>query len=218
MYLSSHPLDRYFFEIKTFTNCKLADLPQRIDEDEKSETKEKIAIAGIVTEVKNVTTRSGSPGGRITLEDYSGPYEIALFGKDFEAYMAYMQLHSQLFIEGEVAERYTISKEEKAKGRKAPYSFRIKNVSLLGNVSSSKIKSLQISIDSSLLNEAFRKNLLRLIKAWPGTTTLKVWLNDAPTGYRVELHSKKFQVAVCADLLSGLERLGINYTAELSNG
>ena len=215
MYLSSHPLDRYFFEIKTFTNCKLAELPQRIDEDEKTENKEKITIAGIVTDVKNVTTRSGSPGGRITLEDYSGPYEIALFGKDFEAYMAYMQLHSQLFIEGEVAERYSVSKEDKAKGRKAPYSFRIKSVSLLGNVSSSKIKALQISIDSSILNGDFRKKLLRLIKAWPGTTPLKVWLSDSHTGYRVELHSKKFQVTVCSDLLGGLEHLGIPYTAEV---
>ena len=211
MYLSSHPLDAHAFEIENFTNCKLADLPGRIDEQEKAKKPLKTAVAGIITDVKQITTRTGSPGGRIVLEDYSGTYELALFGKDYENYMSYMLLHEQLFIEGEIAERYFIKAEERAKGKTSPYAFKIKKISLLGNISADLIKTFSLNLDSKQLNEKFRKDLVKLVKTYAGPTKLSVFLFDARSGYRVELFSKKFSVAVCADLLSGLEHLGITY-------
>ena len=211
MYLSSHPLDAHAFEIENFTNCKLADLPGRIDEQEKAKKPLKTAVAGIITDVKQITTRTGSPGGRIVLEDYSGTYELALFGKDYEKYMSYMVLHKQLFIEGEIAERYFIKAEERAKGKTSPYAFKIKKISLLGNISADLIKTFSLNLDSKQLNEKFRKDLVKLVKSYAGPTKLSVFLFDAKSGYRVELFSKKFSVAVCADLLSGLEHLGITY-------
>ena len=212
MYLSSHPLDRYAFAIETFTNCKLAELPEKIDEQEKLGKARKTAVAGIVTDVKQITTRTGSPGGRIVLEDYSGTYELALFGKDYEAYMSYMKLHEQLFLEGEIAERFRLKPEDAAKGKKPPYAFKIKKITLLGNVAEDMVKSFTINIDSTQLNEKFRKGLVRVIKDFSGKTRLSVYLRDARTGYRVELFSKKFGVTVCSDLLAGLEKLGISYT------
>ena len=213
MYLSSHPLDRYAFEINAFTNCKLADLPSRIDEVEKAGKPEKTCVAGIVTDVKQITTRTGAPGGRIVLEDYSGTYELALFGKDYEAFMPYMKLHENLFIEGEIDERYRLKPEERAQGKKAPFNFKIRQVSLLGNVSADKLKGFSINLDSTQLNENFRKSLVKLLKAFPGKTRLSVYLFDAATGYRVELFSKKFPIGVCTEFITGLERLGISYQA-----
>ena len=46
---------------------------------------------GIVTDVKNISTKSGTPGARITVEDYSGNYEFALFGKDYEMFLNFMK-------------------------------------------------------------------------------------------------------------------------------
>ena len=212
MYLSSHPLDRYAFAIENFTNCKLAELPEKIDEQERLGKSRKTAVAGIITDVKQISTRTGSPGGRIVLEDYSGTYEIALFGKDYEAFMPYMVLHEQLFIEGEIAERFRLKPEELAKGKKPPFAFKLKKISLLGNVADDLVKSFTINIDSAQLNEKFRKALVHIIKEFPGKTRLGVYLRDARTGYRVELFSKKFGVTVCSDLLAGLEKQGISYS------
>ena len=203
MYLSSHPLDSHSFEIENFTNCKLAELPEKIDEQEKAGKALKIAVAGIITDVKQITTRAGQPGGRIVLEDYSGTYELALFGKDYESYMPYMKLHEQLFIDGEITERFRLKPEEKAQGKRAPYNFKIRKISLLGNISEDMVKNFAINIDSVQLNEKFRADLVKLIKANPGNTHLSVFLFDAKTGYRVELQSKKFSVTVCADFLGG---------------
>ena len=49
------------------------------------------SIAGIVTDFKQLTTKGRKPYSRTMLEDYSGSYELALFGKDHEAFMQYMQ-------------------------------------------------------------------------------------------------------------------------------
>ena len=216
MYLSAHPLDRYAFEIENFTTCKLADLPARIDEQEHLHKSSDEAIAGIITEVKQITTRTGLPGARVVLEDYSGTYELALFGKDYEAYMPYMKLHEQLFIEGEIVERYRLKPEEAAKGKKAPYSFKIRKISLLGNVGTDHIKALALNLDSKQLSEKFRKSLVKALREYGGNTRLKVFLYDAQSGYRVELYSKKFEVAVCADFIAALEHLGISYSVDKS--
>ena len=214
MYLSAHPLDRYSFEISMFSNCRLSELPEKIEEQGQKGNTLPVSVAGIVTDVKQITTKTGSPGGRITLEDYSGTYELALFGKDYETYMKYMVLHESLFLEGEIAPRFRLKPEEIAKGKKPPYTFRLKKISLLGNISAEHIKAFSLNLDTKQLSEKFRKTLTRLVREYAGATMLKVFLFDAKSGYRVELHSKKFQIAVCADFIASLEHLGISYSVE----
>ena len=212
MYLSAHPLDRYAFEIENFTTCKLADLSAKIDECDRAKSPCKAAIAGIITDIKTLITRSSKPGARITLEDYSGNYEIALFGKDYEAYMPYMQLHAQLFIEGEINERYFLRQEDRGKGKTVPYAFKIGKISLLGNISDSYVKALALNLDSESLSKEFRAALMKLLKANTGNVKLMINLYERASGYRIEMNSKKYRVAVCQDLLYGLDKLGISYS------
>ena len=212
MYLSSHPLDRYRFEIETFTDCSVSALENRIDECEKAGKGAKINVAGIVTDVKTLVTKSGSPGARVVLEDYNGSYEIALFGKDYQEYLSFMQLHAQLYIEGEIAERYFVKPEERAQGKKAPFGFKIKKVSLLGNVAETYINGISISLDTAQLSPEFRKELVSTLKESKGKIPVSLLVRDKETGYNLEFYSKKYQVDVRADLLDALGRLGLPYT------
>ena len=214
MYLSSHPLDRYRFEIENFTTCSLANLESRIDECDRENKLSKESIAGIVTSSSTITTKKGTPGGKIVLEDYSGTYEIALFGKDYETFMPFMKEHESLYIEGEIAPRFRLKPEEIKEGKKAPYSFKIKGIMLLGNVVASYVKALAINLDTVMLKEDFRKSLIKVLKEFKGDTPLKVFLFDAKSGYRLELFSKKFRVSVCSDFLDALDHLGISYQAQ----
>ena len=209
MFLSSHPLDRFAFEIEHFTTCRLSDVNSRVDDCERAKKQEKLSVAGIVTDIKPRTTKTGSQGAIVTLEDYSGTYETALFGKDYEAYMSYMQLHANLFIEGEIAERYHVKPEERAQGKTAPYAFKIKKITLLGNVGSDHIKNLLLVLDTRQLSEKFRKELMRLLKEYKGETMLTVNLSDAPSGYNIDFRSKKFPVKVCTELIDRLNSLGV---------
>ena len=214
MYLSAHPLDRYSFEIDNFTNLSVGRLGERIQECEKDKQKAQAAIAGIVTDVKTITTKSGSPGARVTIEDYNGHYEFALFGKDYEQYMAYMRPHEYLFMQGEIDERYFIKPEERAQGKTAPYAFKIKKVLLLGNVAETFISGITVDIDTSLLSPEFRKELTGLLKASKGSVPLAIMLSDAKTGYKLELRSKKYAVTVNSELAGKLRLMGLNYTIQ----
>ena len=62
------------------------------------------------------------------------------------------------------------------------------------------------------LTPAFRKELEKVLKEYPGSTRLGVNLYDAASGYRIEMVSKKFQVTVCQDLLLALDKMGVSYS------
>ena len=211
MYLSSHPLDRYQFEMDTFTNLTLAELSQKVTECEEKRKPEKVALAGMVTEVKNLTTRTGSPGTSMLLEDYSGTYELRLYGKDYESWLPFAKQHENLFIEGEINERYFVKPEERAQGKTAPYGFKIKKISLLGNLGVNMISGLTLTLTTEQLSEKFRKSLAKLLKENKGDIPLFVALADKETGYKLDFKSKKFTVAVTTEMISELKMLGIGY-------
>lgn len=208
MYLSAHPLDRYRFEIEKFA-VPLTKLDEIVDECGRAVKSMKVNVAGIVTDVKNMTTKSGSPGAKAVIEDFSGNYEFALFGKDYQNFYPMLKPHEQVFIEGEVAPRYRLSPEEAASGKKAPFVFRMRSVSLLGLVGESLIKSVEFTLDTSLLNAGFRKDLISMLKEYKGNTRLEIRLLDKSSGYKINFFSKKFSVRACQDLFDEAERLGM---------
>lgn len=209
MYISSHPLDKYSFEMKSFTTCELASLGSLVSECEAGKKKRKVTIAGLVTEAKTLTTKTGKPYSRTTLEDYSGTYELTLFGKYHEAYMSYLQPHSCLYMEGEIDEKFYVKPEDRAQGKTSPYAFKIKKIMLLGNVSESLLAGLSIGFTTPQLTEKFRKDLVSLVQANRGNIPLKMTLYDPKTKYNIEFHSTKFSVAVTTDFVNSLSRLGV---------
>ena len=80
----------------------------------------KVAVAGLVTETATLTSKNGKPFSRTKLEDYSGSYELSLYGKDHETFMKYLQPHSCLYIEADIDERYSLRPEERAQGKTVP--------------------------------------------------------------------------------------------------
>ena len=120
MYLSSHPLDVHKFAIDNFVTTELSALDDLVAECEKTKKPMKVTLAGLVTDVKSLTSKTGKPWSKTVIEDYSGSYELAFFGKDYEANLSYMKLHEALYIEGEIGEKYYIRPEERAAGKTSP--------------------------------------------------------------------------------------------------
>ena len=210
MYLSSHPLDRYDFEMRHFVSCKLADLSNLISECEAKKQTQKVYIAGIVTDFKQLTTKTGKPYSRTVLEDYSGSYELALFGKDHEAFMQYMTPKATLFLEGEIAEKFFLKPEERAQGKSAPYSFKLKKVTLLGNISDDLLTGFSMDVTTPMLTLQFREDLVKVVKKHKGNIPLTLFLYDPGTKYRIQFYSKKFQVAVTSEFIQDLTRIGVS--------
>ena len=214
MYISSHPLDKYTFELETFTTCPISSLNDLVAECERKKTPQKVSVAGLVTDTKNLTTRTGRPFSRTVLEDYNGSYELALFGKDHEKFLGKIQLHEALFIEGEIGEKFTLRPEEKAQGKTAPYTLKVKDIALLGNMSDSLLSGFSIQLTTPMLTQEFRKKLVKLLAAHKGLIPLNIYLTDPVTHYRIEFFSKKFQVAVNADFIRDVKALGVPYSVQ----
>ena len=210
MYLSSHPLDDYRFEIETFTTTSLAALKDLIAECDAKKKKVKVYVAGIVTESKTQTGRTGKPYSRTILEDYSGTYEIMLFGKDHETFMSYMTPQSTLFIEGEIDEKYFLKPEDRAQGKEpAPYAFKIKKISLLGNITEDLLSSFTIDLETPMLTAEFRKKFVALLRAHKGPVPLVINLFDPATKYRIPFYSKKYFLSVTSEFIRDLRALGV---------
>ena len=212
MYLSSHPLDRYDFEIKNFASCKINDLQDLIADCDAKKKTAKVTIAGIVTDFKPLTTKNGKPYSRTTLEDYSGSFELTLFGKDHEVFMQYMQPKATLFLDGEIGEKYFLKPEEKAQGKPAPpYVFKLRKVTLLGNIADELLGGFSMVITTTMLSDKFRKDLVSVVKRHKGNIPLTLYLYDPLTRYRIQFYSKKFQVAVTTEFIRDLHAIGIEH-------
>ena len=210
MYLSSHPLDKYRFEMDSFTTCELANLANYISECELARKPAKVCIAGLVTDYKQLLTKKGSPYSRTMLEDYSGSYELTLFAKDHEDFFQYMIPHNALFLEGVIEEKWVLKQEERAQGKTAPYAFKLKKATMLGNVSTELLKGFSINVETPMLTPRFREDLVAVVKRNKGSIPLEIFLYDPQTHYRIQFKSNKFQVGVTTELIQDLRRIGVD--------
>ncbi len=211
MYLSSHPLDRYRFELDNFTTCQVSEIDSLVAECEHKKTKQKAYVAGFITSTQTLINKNGRPWSKTVIEDYGGSYELALFGKDHENFMSYMQLHNAILIEGEIEEKYYIKPEERAQGKTSPYAFKARKIMLLGNVTDSFVKGFAIYISTTMLTQDFREKLVKMIKRNKGNVPLTMFLNDPEKGWNIEFLSRKFRVAVTADFIEELTKMQIRY-------
>ena len=212
MYLSAHPLDRYLFELENFTTCQVGEINDLVSECEMKKTKQKAYVAGLVISTQTMTNKNGRPWSKTVIEDFGGSYEIALFGKDHENFMSYMQLNNAIFIEGEIEEKYYIKPEERAQGKTSPYAFKVKKIMLLGNVTDSFVKGFAIYVSTDMLTQEFRDKLVKMIKRNKGSVPLTMFLHDPQKGWNIEFLSRKFRVAVTADFIEELKNLQIRYS------
>ncbi len=82
MYLSAHPLDPYYMELKY--NCNTT-----CDEFEmKQEDGANLRFGGLVVAADEKYSKSGKPFGIITIEDFNGKAQVKLFGKQYDQYFS----------------------------------------------------------------------------------------------------------------------------------
>ncbi|MBR5836472.1 MAG: DNA polymerase III subunit alpha [Bacteroidales bacterium] len=212
MYLSSHPLDTYQFELENFTTCQLSEINALVSECEMKKTKMKVAVAGFITKTEHINSQNGRPWSRTQIEDFGGSYELKLYGKDHESFMSYMVQNNTIFIEGEIDEKYYIKPEDRAQGKTSPYGFKVKKVMLLGNVTDTYIKGFAVNITTTMLTPEFRDKLVTLIKKNKGNVPLSMFLYDPEKKWNIEFLSRKFRVGVTAGFIEELDKMRVKYS------
>ena len=189
MYLSSHPLDEYSVIIRHVCNTPLTQFSNLADIGKRD-----FIAGGMVTSVQNLTTASGRPFGKFKLEDYSGEYEFALFGKDYEQFRPYLFNGYYLMLKGSVRPRLYNPDELEVK---------INTMQQLQDVSDEVIKELNINIFLDDLTTELRQELTNRFKKSKGKTKLSIRVCEGAgaNSVVVTFYPKKLKVGVTQELL-----------------
>ena len=221
MYLSAHPLDMYKFEMDNFAKVSLNEAKElaAAASTDAGLRKKELYLAGLVTSVsKMVSKKSGKPWVKFSVEDYDGSVEFALFGKDFEIFMPFLEEGQALMFKCQIMPRFGFGKEEEKgpDGKPLPVECELKmrKITLLANTKEEFIKKLTINVPVKRLSPVFRKDLLKELKEHKGKKMLALNLLDYEKGYSVEFFSRKFKVDVNPGLLDFLAHHNLEYKVE----
>jgi len=197
IYLSSHPLDNEKHIIKANCTATLSDLG-----DLKPYFNKDVKIAGIISLVEHKTTKTGSPWGSITIEDFSDSFKISFFSKQYTELKKYLTLGYKLFIIGRVEQRYNNPQE---------LEFKVKTIQMLNDMN---INSLAVKIPIEVISDNFITDLQFLVEENKGKADLKFLIFEPQTKIWVQMASKSYKIEVNSkiiDFLNENQEIGIEY-------
>ncbi len=190
IYLSAHPLDEYRLEIDSFCNTSLAVLSTDMADLKDREVK----IAGIVTAVRQGTSKKGNPYAFVTIEDFTDSYELAFFGKDYIEFNKFFIQGLSLFVQGRVQTRQWPRDSTELE-------FKIRTISLLSDVMENKVQKVTLKININDLTETLLTELVACCEQNNGKKNMHfVFVDDENN--KVELFSRKVRVDLTPDFIN----------------
>ena len=195
IYLSAHPLDEYKIVLDNLCNTRcdeLADVGSLAG-------REDITIGGIVTAVRTGFTKTGKPFGIVTLEDFVGSGELALFGETWGDKSGFFTVGASVYVTGKVKPRFSYNPD-------GPKDLGITGVEFLQTIKERAIDRITISLTSDLLDDQVVTELGELIAAHPGKTKLFFQLHDLTGKNHVLLKSTTKMVDVKSELIQYIEQ------------
>ncbi len=192
IYLSAHPLDEYKIVLEALCNTKCQELADISALAEKSD----VTIGGIVTGVKSKFTKTGKPCGFVTVEDFEGSGEIALFGEEWGRWNGMFTEGCSVYITAKCQPRYRDSNL---------YDLKISNIEYLQSIKDRAITKITISLDTEGFDSQMLQELNQIVIANPGKTKLYFQLRDPSNKSQVLMYSTKYAVDVRRELIAFLE-------------
>lgn len=167
LYLSSHPLDDFKYEIEHVVTNSLSEFQE-------IERMNDYTVAGIITDALHLTARSGKPFGRFSIEDYSGKHEFALFGDEYLKFKSFLETNLMVLIKGKIS-RYTPRWE----GATERIEAKIHQISLIQDVLDKHGKGIELQIPIQAVNPQNIESINKLITEHQGDKSLEVLIFDA---------------------------------------
>ncbi len=194
VYISGHPLDDYRFEMKHFTSATVTEL-----ENLEAIRGRELKVAGIITEAKHLTTKTGSPFGKFILEDYDGSFEFALFKDDYLRFKAFLSENWFVLVETKVDTWYN-KREEKEIHR-----LKVTKMELLSELREQRVKKLSLKVPVSRLSERMIADLSSLCRTHPGKVPVKIIVYE--NGTNIEMPSRSLKIDLTREISNELDAM-----------
>jgi DNA polymerase-3 subunit alpha len=190
IYLSGHPLDEYAVIIRDICTMHASDL-----EDPSEFVDCDFTLGGIITNVKTGISKRGSGYGIVTIEDYSGQGEIALFGQDWPKWGGYMMVGSTLYISGRVQPgRYDPTKVQ----------INIGEIQYLDDIKDNLIQKLTIRLKTDALSEELVLLLSEELKKETGNVAVEFVFHNSD-GSSLSMKPADLKIKVTRTLMDFLQ-------------
>ncbi len=235
IYLSAHPLDEYAFEVKELCNLTAHELRQfdqwrkaegRADKEKAIRTQlveqpeetllipsEFIAahknqaslIGGLITEAEQLTSKSNNPYGRYTIEDYTGSYQLVLFGNAYRQFGHLMLKNTYVLVTGVIQQRNAGQKWfREAPDENADFEFVVQRVDTLNEVQENRIEGLNVRLNVEEMTSEQIDEIIDRLQESPGKARLHMTLYNPLNRQTVALTSRSHTIRITPHLYKWL--------------
>lgn len=205
IYLSAHPLDDYAVVLNHMCNLHCPQIGREMDKKAFASIEE-LTFGGIVTSVSQRWTKTNKPFGIVTIEDFEGQGELALFGEDWTKWQSMLQEEYHIYITAQCVQRFRNNPDA--------YDMVIKKIEFLSDVKEKSIEKFTVYMDATMFNDAQLTDLETTLKNSTGNVPLYINIHDAKNNTNVQLYSRNITVDVNKKLLTSLDEMaeqGVRY-------
>ena len=205
IYLSAHPLDDYAVVLNHMCNLHCPQIGREMDKKAFASIEE-LTFGGIVTAVSQRWTKTNKPFGIVTIEDFEGQGELALFGEDWTKWQSMLQEEYHIYITAQCVQRFRNNPDA--------YDMVIKKIEFLSDVKEKSIEKFTVYMDATMFNDAQLTDLETTLKSSDGKVPLYINIHDAKNNTNIQLYSRNITVDVNKKLLTSLDEmaeLGVRY-------
>ena len=205
IYLSAHPLDDYAVVLKHMCNLNCSQIGREMDKKAFASIEE-LTFGGIVTSVSQRWTKTNKPFGIVTIEDFEGQGELALFGEEWTKWQSMLQEEYHVYITAQCVQRFRNNPDA--------YDMVIKKIEFLSDVKEKSIEKFTVYMEATMFNDAQLTDLETTLKSSDGKVPLYINIHDAKNNTNIQLYSRNITVDVNKKLLTSLDEmaeLGVRY-------
>ena len=205
IYLSAHPLDDYAVVLNHMCNLHCPQIGREMDKKAFASIEE-LTFGGIVTSVSQRWTKTNKPFGIVTIEDFEGQGELALFGEDWTKWQSMLQEEYHIYITARCVQRFRNNPDA--------YDMVIKKIEFLSDVKEKSIEKFTVYMDATMFNDAQLTDLETTLKNSSGNVPLYINIHDAKNNTNIQLYSRNITVDVNKKLLTSLDEMaeqGVRY-------
>ena len=205
IYLSAHPLDDYAVVLNHMCNLHCPQIGREMDKKAFASIEE-LTFGGIVNSVSQRWTKTNKPFGIVTIEDFEGQGELALFGEEWTKWQSMLQEEYHIYITAQCVQRFRNNPDA--------YDMVIKKIEFLSDVKEKSIEKFTVYMDATMFNDAQLTDLETTLKNSAGNVPLYINIHDAKNNTNVQLYSRNITVDVNKKLLTSLDEMaeqGVRY-------
>jgi DNA polymerase-3 subunit alpha len=186
LYVSEHPLAGVRDQLRRKTDCSLAEVERRRDG-------EIVTVGGIVSAVKQLTTKKGEPMVFLALDDPTGGAEVVVFNSTYAAARELCVTDRILVVKGRV--------DHKQQGETKLIAMEVAAFEAIP-----ERKEVRFRLDARKARAGILRDLAHLVQDFPGDSPVFVSL-DTTAGPKTYAFGPRFRVQPDADFLAEAKAL-----------